>query len=91
MTTQVIFKIDKKLKDQAMKKAQHEGIAFAAVLKLATQAYIKGDLDVELVAQPRLNEKTRREMIKMSKDFKADKNLVGPFKTVAEMKQYLMR
>ena len=33
MTSQIIFKIEKKLKDKAMKKAQGEGIAFAAVLK----------------------------------------------------------
>ena len=74
MTTQVIFKIDKKLKDQAMKKAQHEGIAFASVLKLATQAYINGKLDVELVPQEKLNAKTRRELIQISKDIKAGKN-----------------
>ena len=89
MTTQVIFKIDKKLKDQAMKRAQNEGIAFASVLKLATQAYIKGDLDVELVAQPRLNAKTRRELIKISKDIKKGKNLSPVFDDVEEAIAYL--
>ena len=91
MTSQVIFKIDKKLKDQAMKKAQSEGIPFASVLKLATQAYITGQLDVELVSQPRLNAKTARELMRMSKDAKEGKNLIGPFKTVAAMKKYLMK
>jgi hypothetical protein len=89
MTSQVIFKIDKKLKDQAMKKAQNEGIAFASVLKLATQAYIKGDLNVQLVAQPKLNAKTRRELIKISKDFKEGKNTVGPFDNAEDAIAYL--
>jgi hypothetical protein len=91
MTTQVIFKIDKRIKDKAMKKAQEEGIALASVLKLATQAYVKGELNVELIAQPKLNTKTRRELIKISKDIEAGKNLVGPFENIAEMKKYLMK
>lgn len=89
MTTQVIFKIDKKLKDQAMKKAQHEGIAFASVLKLATQAYINGKLDVELVPQEKLNAKTRRELIQISKDIKAGKNLSPTFNNVEAAIAYL--
>ena len=89
MTEQVIFKIDKKLKDQAMKKAQHEGIAFASVLKLATQAYINGKLDVELVPQEKLNAKTRRELIQISKDIKAGKNLSPTFNNVEAAIAYL--
>lgn len=89
MTTQVIFKIDKKLKDQAMKKAQTEGIAFASVLKLATKAFVAGDLDVELIAQPKLNAKTRRELIRASKDIKEGKNLVGPFDNAEDAIAYL--
>jgi hypothetical protein len=91
MTSQINFKIDTRLKNQAMKKAQNEGIPFASVLKLATQAYVTGKLDVQLVAQPKLNAKTRRELIKISKDIKAGKNIVGPFETVADMKKYLMK
>jgi len=89
MTSQIIFKIEKKLKDKAMKKAQGEGIAFAAVLKLATQAYIKGDLDVELVARPKLNAKTRNEIAEISKDIKAGKNLSPSFSRAAEAIAYL--
>ncbi len=89
MTSQIIFKIEKKLKDKAMKKAQNEGIAFAAVLKLATQAYIKGDLEVELVSRPKLNEKTRRKLIKISKDIKAGKNLSPGFSRASDAIAYL--
>ncbi|MDP3741568.1 MAG: hypothetical protein Q8R08_04585 [bacterium] len=89
MTTQVIFKIDKRLKDKAMKKAQGEGLAFASVLKLATQAYVKGELDVELVARPKLNPKTRKEIERALKDIKAGKNLSPGFDNVADAIAYL--
>ena len=89
MTSQIIFKIEKKLKDKAMKKAQGEGIAFASVLKLATQAYIKGDLDVELVARPRLKPKIRRELARIAKDIKAGKNLSPSFRRADEAIAYL--
>ena len=52
MVEQVIFKIDKKLKEQAMKKAKREGIAFSAVLKSATQAYVEDEFEVGLVYKP---------------------------------------
>lgn len=89
MTSQIIFKIEKKLKDRAMKKAQGEGIALASVLKLATQAYIKGDLDVELVARPKLNAKTRRELMAIDKDIKAGKNISPAFSNIDDAIAYL--
>jgi len=54
MTEQVIFKINKKLKEQAMKKAKREGIAFSSVLKSATQAYIENQFEIGLVYNPKL-------------------------------------
>lgn len=89
MTTQVIFKIEKSLKDKAMKKAQSEGLPFAFVLKMATQAYVDNNLDIELVARPKLNAKTRRELIKISKDIKEGKNLSPTFSSAKEMDDYL--
>ena len=89
MTTQVIFKIDKKLKNKAMKKAQGEGLAFASVLKLATQAYVKGELDVELVVRRKLNAKTRKEIEQALKDIKSGKNLSPAFDNVADAIAYL--
>lgn len=91
MTTQVIFKIDKKLKEKAMKKAQTEGVAFASVLKLATQAYVKGDLHVELVAQPRLNAQTRKELEQAMKDIRSGKNLSPTFDNAKDAIVYLKK
>ena len=89
MTSQVVFRIDKKLKDKAIKKAQNEGLPFAAVLKLATKAYVEGDLDVQLVTQRKLNAKTRRELRRISQDIRQGKNLSPPFDNAKDAVAYL--
>ena len=42
MTTQVIFKMDKKLKEAAQAKAKKEGISLADLYKSATKSYVDG-------------------------------------------------
>lgn len=91
MTTQVIFKIDKKLKDQAMKKAQNAGMPFGVVLKLATEAYVKGNLEVELSSQPRLNASTRKMLIRELKEIKQGKGLSPEFTTAKQAIDYLKK
>ena len=89
MTSQVVFRIDKRLKERAIRKAQREGLPLTAVLTLATEAYVKGDLDVRLVTQPKLNAKTRRELLKISRDIRQGKNLSPPFDDAREATAYL--
>jgi antitoxin component of RelBE/YafQ-DinJ toxin-antitoxin module len=89
MTSQVVLKIDKKLKDRAIKKAQNEGLPFSAVLLLATKAYVEGDLDVQLVTQQKLSAKTRRELQKISKDISQGKNLSPAFDNSKDAVAYL--
>lgn len=79
MTTQIIFKIDKKLKEKAMAKAQHDGIAFASVLKLATKAFVEGDLTLRLVGSEKFNATTAREVKIALKDISQGKNLSPGF------------
>ena len=50
MTTQVIFKIDKKIKEKAQKKAKREGMTFSDVLKMSTYAYVNGTLHPALIS-----------------------------------------
>ena len=90
MTTQVIFKIDKKLKDQAMKRAQKEGIAFSSVLKLATKAFVAGRFNVGLIATPPFNRKTRQELEESAEDIKNGKNISPMFHSAKEVAEYLM-
>ncbi len=91
MTTQVIFKIDKNLKDRAMKKAKGEGIPFASVLKLATKAYVDGQLDVGIVSSQPFNAKTRREITQSLKDISARKNLSPRFTSAKDALVYLKK
>ena len=51
---QVIFKLDKKLKEKAMKKAKRNGTTFSHVLKEATQAYVENEFSIGLKYSPRL-------------------------------------
>ena len=73
MTEQVIFKIDKKLKDQAMKKAKLEGTTYSTVLKEATQAYIKDQFEIGIVYNPKLI----RDVRQAEREIKAGKILRG--------------
>ncbi len=91
MTTQVIFKIDKKLKDKAMKRAQKEGVPLASVLKLATQAYANGDLDMGLIVHEPFNARTRRAMDSITKDVLKGKNLSPEFTNADDIITYLKK
>lgn len=84
MNTQVIFKIDKKLKDQAMKKAQSEGLPFGVVLKLATKAFVEGNLNIGIVANESFNKSTTKDINKALADIKAGKNLSPRFSNANE-------
>lgn len=85
MTTQVIFKIDKNLKDRAMKKAQTEGFPFATVLKLATKAFVDGNFDVGLT----FNTKTSKILQRELKEIKTGKNMSPGFKDNKSAVAYL--
>ncbi len=89
MITQVIFKIDKKLKKKAMAKAQNEGIAFASVLKLATKAFIDGDLTLGLIGSEKFNAKTAREVKGALKDISQGKNLSPGFASAKDAIKFL--
>lgn len=49
MQAQVLFKIDRALKEKAMKRAAAQGLSFGTVLKLATSAYAQGEINVSMV------------------------------------------
>lgn len=89
MVSQVIFKIDKKLKDRAMVKAKHVGIPLAAILKFATKAFIDGDLTLGLVGSAKFNATTHREIKSALKDIAHGKNLSSGFSSAAQAKKFL--
>ena len=90
MTTQVIFRVDNKIKAQAQRKAKKNGLTFSDVLQIVTYAYVRDDFEPVLMRKDeRLNLKTRRELMKISDDIKKGKNLVGPFYSAREMDEVL--
>lgn len=90
MTTQVIFKIDKKLKEKAMKKAQSQGLPFASVLKFATRAYVEGEFNIGM-KEEKFRPAVRKEIAAALRDIKQGKNLSPVFHSVEEMKEYLSK
>jgi hypothetical protein len=90
MTSQVIFTVDKALKDRAMKKAKAEGIPFAAVLKLATKSYVEGSLSVRLFEEdPPLHPAAAKRLGKAVKDARAGKNLSPSFSNAKDAIRFL--
>lgn len=89
MNTQVIFNIDKKLKEKAMKKSRSEGIAFSSILKLATKAFVEGDLDVRMAPSRELNDKTKKVLERALKNIKNKKDISPGFDNAKDAITYL--
>ena len=89
MNTQVIFKIDKNLKNQAMRKAQNEGISFTTILKLATKAFVDNELNVGLVVKEVFNPHARKSIAHKLKDIKEGKNISPGFNNAKDAIAYL--
>ncbi len=49
MTTQIMFKIDNKLKKAAQKRAKEEGITLSDFYQSATKSFIEGKMTVGMV------------------------------------------
>lgn len=81
MTTQVVFRVDPKLKNRASKKAAEEGTNLSAVLKMATQAFVDGEFEVGL----KFNKKTQESLTRILHDAKRGKNLSPSFGNVKSM------
>lgn len=90
MITQVVFNVDKKIKDKAMKRAKSIGVPFASYLKAATRAFADGNVGMDIVRE-KLNAKTRRELIAVHRDIEKGRNLSPAFSTAEDMERYLRR
>lgn len=49
MTTQIMFKIEDKLKKAAQKKAREEGITLSDFYKSATRSFIEGKMTIGMI------------------------------------------
>ncbi|CAN5759853.1 hypothetical protein BH11PAT2_BH11PAT2_02670 [soil metagenome] len=87
MTSQVVFRIDTKLKEQAMQRAKREGMPFSSVLKLAVKAYVDDELVIDFA--PKFNEKTQRRLDRSLKEIRAGKGLSPAFTNADDAIAYL--
>jgi antitoxin component of RelBE/YafQ-DinJ toxin-antitoxin module len=91
MTTQVIFTINKELKDEAMKKARSFGLPFSSVLNLATRAFVDGKINIGVIDTPTFNDKTVKEIRSVLSDISKNKNLSPRFSSAKEAINYLKK
>ena len=92
MTTQVIFTIEKNLKNEAMRKARSFGLSFSSVLNLATRAFVEGKINIGVVDNPQpFNDKTAREIRSALSDISKNKNLSSRFSSAKEAINYLKK
>jgi len=91
MNTQVIFKIDKELKNSAMKKAEQHGITLSSFLKLATTAFIEDKIKVGILSSENLNQGTVAELKEIQKDIQKGKNISRGFSNSKTAADYLRK
>jgi len=91
MTTQVIFTMDRNLKDKAMRKARSFGLPFSSVLNLATRAFVDGKINIGVVDNQSFNDKTAREIRSALSDISKGKNLSSRFSSTKEAINYLKK
>lgn len=89
MTTQVVFRIDPKIKEKAMKRAKKDGVPFAVVLKMLSRAFAEGRISVDVTRPERFNAKTKKELEAALRDVEQNKNIIS-FKNAEKMDEYLL-
>jgi hypothetical protein len=72
-----------------MKRARRAGLPFASILKLTTQAYAEGRLNIGLIEPERFNEKTRQEIEEALEDIKHGRNISPVFDNADDAIAYL--
>ncbi|MDZ4221366.1 MAG: hypothetical protein U1C18_00660 [Patescibacteria group bacterium] len=89
MMSQIVFNIDAKLKEKAMRRARKAGMPFSSVLKFAAAAYAEGRLDVGMAEPERFNAKTRKEIEEALEDAKHGRNISPAFDNADDAIAYL--
>ncbi|MBU1178997.1 type II toxin-antitoxin system RelB/DinJ family antitoxin [Patescibacteria group bacterium] len=88
MKTLINIKADKEVKDGAQKIAEELGLSLSAIINASLKQLIKNK-GVCFSAVPRMTPYLENIIREAKKDYKASKNIVGPFATTKEMDKYL--
>lgn len=83
MITQVVIRLDTKVKAKALKRAKREGVVFTDILKRAAESFAEGDF-------PGYSDEIRPEKLKQwekaSRDY--DKGKGRTFNSVEELREH---
>ena len=88
MTTILHIKTDKKIRDQVEKLAKNNGLTVTALVNISLRSLINNPV-VELDLAPEPNARTKGVIAQARKDYKAGKNVSGPFETNQEIEKHL--
>ncbi len=68
MTTQIMFKIENKLKKAAQERAKEEGITLSDFYKSATKSFVEGKITVGIIFEEEsLNDYTKESLLSLKK------------------------
>lgn len=88
MKTMINIKADKEVKESAQKVAADLGLPLSTVINAYLKEFIR-ERSVRFSVEPELRPEVEKMLLQASKDYKAGKNIVGPFRNTEEMDKYL--
>jgi addiction module RelB/DinJ family antitoxin len=88
MKTLINIKTDKKVKEGAQKVAKELGLSLSAIINASLKQLVKNK-EVYFSAVPRMTPYLENIIKEAEKDYKAGKNIAGPFATARGMDIYL--
>lgn len=88
MKTMINIKADKDVKESAQKIAADMGLPLSTVVNAYLKEFIR-ERAVRFSVEPELRPEIKKVLRQATQDYKAGKNVVGPFKNALEMNKYL--
>lgn len=90
MTTQLMVKIDKGLKQRVAKKAKKQDLSLTDLVKMTFHAYDEGRIELGIMQPPeRFNAKTRKLLDRALENIEQGKNLSPKFNNAKDAIAYL--
>jgi addiction module RelB/DinJ family antitoxin len=90
MKTVLNIKTDSEVKTRAQEVAQEIGLPLSTVVNAYLKEFIR-DQSVRFSVEPQVRPKVGQMLARAHEDMKHKRNVVGPFKTGADMDRYLNR
>ncbi|OHA20778.1 MAG: hypothetical protein A2849_02540 [Candidatus Taylorbacteria bacterium RIFCSPHIGHO2_01_FULL_51_15] len=90
MKTVTSIKLDKQVKEEAGKLASRMGLNLSSVVNATLKRFVM-ERRVVFSLAPEFNAKTKREILKMRRDVKQQKDIIGPFDSFEDLKTSLMK